>query len=82
MDLKLNLKKKAKVKEKIQISKSMNNIDQRGKLYFQKKFKTLFICVKIHFYHLLSKLSIFRKKRICLTLVLIRFQLLKLSVYY
>lgn len=62
MDLKLNRKKKAKVREKTQISKSMNKIDQRGKLYFQKKFKTLFISVKIHFYHLLSKLSNFIKK--------------------
>jgi hypothetical protein len=49
IDLKLNRKKNAKVKENAQITKSIIKIDQRGKLYFQKYSSILCISVKIRF---------------------------------
>ncbi len=50
MDAKLNRRKKASVRAKAQIIISIQSIDQRGTLYFQKKPKSLYIItVKIGF---------------------------------
>jgi hypothetical protein len=47
MEAKLNRKKNASVNENAHTTTSMINIDQRGKLFFQKKSKSLYIPHKI-----------------------------------